>query len=148
MRPRVVIVDIDGTVALMGKSDPGRRSPFDWDRVGEDNPNLPVIELVRVLRTAGFPVVFVSGRSDVCRMVTQHWLVTHGAAVGFGPGNDQLLMRAAGDFRGDEIVKLELYRKHVEPVADVAYVIDDRNKVVAMWRSLGLTVLQCANGDF
>ena len=29
------IVDIDGTVAIMGD-----RSPFDWARVGEDLPNI------------------------------------------------------------------------------------------------------------
>ena len=35
------IVDIDGTVAIMGD-----RSPFDWARVGEDLPKSPVITVV------------------------------------------------------------------------------------------------------
>ena len=30
----------------------------------------------------------------------------------------------------------------------VDYVLDDRNQVVEMWRSLGLTCLQVADGDF
>ena len=33
-------------------------------------------------------------------------------------------------------------------IDDVFLVVDDRNKVVDMWRSLGLTVFQVAEGDF
>ena len=31
---------------------------------------------------------------------------------------------------------------------NIKYVIDDRNQVVKMWRELGLTVLQVADGNF
>ena len=31
---------------------------------------------------------------------------------------------------------------------NVKFVLDDRNRVVEMWRSLGLTCLQVADGDF
>lgn len=44
VKPKVWLVDIDGTVALRGE-----RGPFDWDRVGEDKPNGPVIAVVRAL---------------------------------------------------------------------------------------------------
>ena len=144
----IVIADIDGTVALMGKGDPSRRGPYDWHRVGEDDPNTPIIELVRVLRTAGHRIVFVSGRDEECRLVTQHWLLEHGAATGFGPGRDQLFMRESGDNRGDDVVKLEIYKRDIVPIGLVDYVLDDRNKVVHMWRSIGLTVLQVQDGDF
>ena len=46
--PPVVLVDIDGTVALMSG-----RSPFDWSRVGEDAPNPAVIAAVRAMHAAG-----------------------------------------------------------------------------------------------
>ena len=47
----------------------------------------------------------------------------------------------------DEILKKKMLDKFVD-IDDVLFVVDDRNKVVDMWRDLGLTVLQPAPGDF
>lgn len=135
--PRAVLVDIDGTAALMAA-----RSPFDETRVHEDRPNAPVITAVRAMNAAGHRVVFVSGRTDGCRDATEKWLAEH-VGVPF-----TLHMRAAGDGRKDSIVKAELFDAHIRDRYDVAFVIDDRRQVVDMWRSLGLTVLQCAEGNF
>lgn len=134
--PAAILVDIDGTVALHGT-----RSPFDETRVHEDRPNHPVITTVRAL-AAAHQVVFASGRTDGCRAATEQWLAEH-VGVPFA-----LHMRPAGDTRKDAIVKQELFDRHIRENYDVRLVIDDRNQVVAMWRSLGLTVLQCADGDF
>lgn len=143
--PDCVLVDIDGTVALMGKGIEGRRGPYDLDRVSEDDPNEPIIDLVRVLRAAGYPPVFLSGRDDHCWTETLNWLVD----VGASDGNDPLFMRTTGDYRADTIVKRELYEEHVVPYWRVKWVLDDRNSVVRMWRDeLGLTTLQVADGDF
>jgi predicted kinase len=134
--PATVLVDIDGTVALHGT-----RSPYDETRVHEDRPNVPVITTVRALAVT-HRVVFASGRMDSCRAATEAWLREH-VSVPF-----DLCMRPAGDMRKDSIVKRELFDRHVREQYDVRVVIDDRNSVVTMWRSLGLTVLQCAEGDF
>ena len=136
--PRAVLVDIDGTVALMAG-----RSPFDETRVHEDHPNLPVIEAVRDAHGSGKRVVFLSGRTETCRGTTITWLRTHIQRDFDGP-----YMRPAGDNRKDAIVKRELFDRYVRENYDVAYVIDDRLQVVRMWRALGLTVLQCAPGEF
>lgn len=139
-----ILVDVDGTLADMGKGQPGRRAFYHWDRVGEDTPIWPIIRLVWLLRPH-FQPIFMSGRDEVCRDQTWEWLLRHGAAQ---PG-DTLLMRPHKDNRGDEEVKPELYRKHVEPHYQVAYVLDDRDKVVRMWREeLGLVCLQVAPGAF
>jgi predicted kinase len=132
-----VLVDIDGTVALKGA-----RSPFDETRVHEDRPNLPVISVVRALAAQEYWVVFVSGRTAGCRVATEKWLAGH-VGVQF-----DLYMRAEGDARKDSIIKREIFDEHIRDQYDVTCVIDDRNQVVSMWRSLGLTVLQCADGDF
>lgn len=135
--PPAVIVDIDGTLALMGD-----RSPYDLTRVHEDAANLAVIEAVHAAAAAGTAVVYCSGRDEESRDVTQQWLTRH---VGVdGP----LLMRAAGDRRKDAIVKAELFDQHIRHAYDVRYVLDDRQQVVDMWRGLGLTVFQVAKGDF
>ena len=143
-RPRVVLCDLDGTVADMGKGRAGRRGPFEWHRVGEDEPVAAIVELVGIFRTAGFPIVYVSGRDESCRWATESWLAHHGLLI----ADEPVLMRPARDNRPDHQVKRQLYRRHVEPHYEVAYVLDDRDQVVRMWRSLGLTVLQVADGDF
>jgi hypothetical protein len=145
---KAVIVDVDGTVALMGKGEPGRRGPYDWHRVGEDDPNRPVINLVEMFRDDDCHIIFVSGRDESCRLATQHWLIQHDVAMTFLPDGDLLYMRPAGDNRGDDEIKLEIYKRDIEPRWNVVYVLDDRDRVIKMWRSLGLTVLQVADGSF
>lgn len=136
--PYAVLVDIDGTVALKGA-----RSPFDEARVHEDRPNVPVIEVVRQEGAAGKRVIFMSGRTDACRAATEEWLRVH-----FGVPWEALHMRPAGDMRKDSVVKRELFDRHVRDRYDVRRVYDDRGQVVAMWRSLGLTCLAVAEGNF
>jgi predicted kinase len=136
--PKAVLVDIDGTTALMAA-----RSPFDETRVHEDRPNAPVITVIRALADAGNAVVFLSGRTDACRAATHQWLLEH-VRVPF----QALHMRPAGDMRKDAIVKRELFDQHVRDRYDVVCVLDDRDQVVAAWRELGLTCLQVAPGNF
>jgi len=59
-----------------------------------------------------------------------------------------LLMRPYGDSRQDSVVKQEIYRKQIAPYFDVAWVYDDRDQVVKMWRDEGLTCMQVAPGNF
>jgi hypothetical protein len=141
-----VICDIDGTIALMRDEIPGRRGPFDWDRVREDDPNIPIINLLWHLRRSGYGVIFVSGRMQAARQGTLDWLDENvfDADVTGSP----LFMRADDDFRKDTVVKEEIYHREIEGKYNIAYVLDDRDSVVAMWRSLGLTVLQVAAGAF
>lgn len=134
MLTRAWLVDVDGTLALMGD-----RGPFEWHRVGEDTPNLPVLELVSHLQDQ---IVVMSGRDESCRDGTAAWLKRHGIRY------DALFMRPAADSRKDSIVKAELFWEHVAPHWNVRGVIDDRDQVVAMWRALGLMCAQVAPGDF
>lgn len=141
--PDVVIVDIDGTLADMGKGLPGRRGPYDWSRVGEDTPIEPIVRLVKDLLQAGERVVFMSGRDESCRSETEEWLAEHVEVY-----MPTLYMRPAGDNRKDSIIKRELFEQHIAGKFAVRFVIDDRAQVVRMWRAMGLTVLACADGDF
>lgn len=136
--PRAVLVDIDGTAALMAG-----RSPYDETRVHEDLPNASVITAVRAMHAAGHAVVFCSGRTEACRAATEAWLDTHVGVPYAG-----LYMRAVGDQRKDSIVKRELFDTHIRKEWNVAFVLDDRRSVVAMWRALGLTAFAVAEGDF
>ena len=133
-----VIVDVDGTLALMQS----RRSPFAWDEVMQDDPNLPIIKLVNILRDSGLEIIITTGRDGVALDDTKAWLTDHGVVY------DAIFIRNAGDCRKDSIVKQEIYDNQIKDNWNIQYVVDDRNQVVSMWRDLGLTVLQVANGDF
>ncbi|WP_328652347.1 AAA family ATPase [Micromonospora sp. NBC_00330] len=136
--PEIVLVDIDGTVALAVS-----RSPYDMTRVGQDQPNTAVIAAVRAMHAAGYGVVFCSGRDASARAATEAWLARHVRVPYLG-----LHLRAVGDSRKDSIVKREIYDREIRDRYRVAGVFDDRVQVVQMWRSLGLTVFQVADGDF
>lgn len=135
MLSEAIIVDIDGTLALRGD-----RSPYDWKKVGDDSLNVPVFKLIDSL--CEYRRILVSGRDEMCRGETERWLMKHGIWY------TDLHMRKTMDQRKDSIVKQEIYEQHIKDKYEIAYVIDDRNQVVAMWRSLGLTCLQVAEGNF
>ncbi|MEX0913672.1 MAG: polynucleotide kinase [Demequina sp.] len=137
-KPSAVLVDVDGTVALLGD-----RHPFDWPAVERDEPNDPVIEVVRALHAAGHVMVVVSGRSEEARAGTESWLARHLGVPFVGPH-----LRRTDDDRPDSVVKREIWDTHIEPHYDVLCALDDRNQSVDLWRNLGLTCLQVAPGDF
>lgn len=137
-KPSIVLCDIDGTVALRGD-----RSAHDhWFSI-EDAPNENIIELVVTLNKV-YEVIFVSGRQQKFRPVTVYWMSHHLQNIAEQP----LFMRRDGDERFDDIVKQEIYKEWIEPVYHVKWVLDDRDRVVKMWRELGLTCLQVAEGNF
>lgn len=136
--PAAVMVDIDGTVALHVT-----RDPYDTSRYHEDVPNPPVVAAVHALLAAEYGIVFCSGRDEEFRDVTERWLREH-----VTPDYADLFMRKQGDRRRDDIIKLELFNLHIRDRWRVEFVLDDRDRVVAAWRSIGLTVLQCAEGAF
>lgn len=138
--PLAAIVDIDGTVALME----GIRGPFDWDKVDQDLPNLPIIAMVRGLAAEGYHILFTSGRDGCSYEKTRSWLGKE-----FGGLQELfdwcLLMRKAGDVRKDTIVKEEIFREHIFGNYNIGVVLDDRPSVCRMWRDLGLNVVQVGN---
>lgn len=136
--PQIVLVDIDGTVALAAG-----RSPYDMTRVGEDEPNPAVIAAVRAMHAAGHGIVYCSGRDASARARTEAWLDRH-----VGVPYLQLHLRAVGDTRKDWMVKREIFEREIRDRYRVVGVFDDRIQVVRMWRDLGLTVFQVAEGDF
>ena len=137
-KPSAVIVDIDGTLAIITD-----RSPYSHKGVLKDKPNAPVIAVARALAQAGHTLVIVSGRSELAREDTELWLARHLGVPFEGP-----FMRPTGDDRRDEAIKREIYDREIAPRFDVLCVLDDRDQVVRMWRALGLVCLQVAPGDF
>ena len=105
---------------------------------------MPVISIVGAL-SEQYPIVFMSGREDRCRNETVNWLMEH---TYFGGGEPTLHMRTTGDHRPDYIIKGELFDAHIRGKYNVIGVLDDRDQVVRLWRDMGLTCLQVADGAF
>ncbi|MEZ0485549.1 phosphatase domain-containing protein [Fibrella aquatica] len=140
--PRCILVDIDGTVALIGN-----RSPFEWKKVYMDRPRTSVINVIKAMQSAGYAVIFLSGRDSICQAETIAWLYQH---IGWQEGLEySLFMRRANDNRKDAVIKRELFDTHIRNRYAVEVVFDDRDQVVSLWRhDLGLTCLQVDYGNF
>jgi hypothetical protein len=128
---KAYIFDIDGTLAKMLG-----RSPFDWARVGEDSPIWDVIRVAQALVKTGYKIIFMSGRDEVCFDESWEWLLKHEL---FG---EALFMRPANSYIPDDVVKHDLFYKHVAPNYNVVGVFDDRLKVCRMWEEIGLTLFR------
>jgi predicted kinase len=131
--PEAIIVDLDGTLALMVA-----RGPYDGSKCETDAVN----EVVRSIIVHQKHVLLMSGRDEQFRPETERWLVANEIAY------DELHMRVRADTRKDSIVKRELFDTHVRDRWKIAFVLDDRQQVVDMWRAMGLVCLQVAPGDF
>lgn len=140
--PKAVMLDIDNTVA----DHDGIRYHYDWDKVNLDKPILDVYHAAKAMAAAsGAEIVFLSGRNESCRELTEEWIKNNLTGVG---STVELYMRPKEDTRKDCDVKSDLYFENVFPKYDVIAVLDDRDQVVKMWRSLGLRTYQVADGNF
>lgn len=156
-----VLVDVDGTVATFTNLKTGEqlRGPFDEHRVDVDLVMEVVAEWVRALYPY-YNICIVSGRHDFCGDMTCDWLEMNGIPF------DHILMRYSGDNRSDAPVKEEILKElqavvgkdhgayvrweefsegdatpiFTVPAQGIAFVIDDRPRVVRMWQSMGIPV--------
>lgn len=134
----VVIVDVDGTLA----DHDGIRSPYDESRVLEDRPHLNIINMVAQL-ALDHTVIVVSGRHSSCGDDTVQWLRMHNVPF------HHIFMRHAWDNRSDVVVKKEILDAILKlvPKSQIDLVIDDRPRVIRMWRENGLKVFAARGED-
>lgn len=136
--PSCIICDLDGTL-----SDNHWRNPYDGSKCAEDPVVLPIRNIIEVYyRFMDWRIVYLSGRDGEFRGGTEEFLRKNHCPPG------ELFMRPAGDRRKDWVVKYELFQENVRNKFNVRFVLDDRDQVVKMWRVLGLTCLQVAEGAF
>ena len=152
MNKNTVIFDLDGTLAnITTRKELATKSngKLDWDvffdpsNIKLDVPNPPVVKLAQMLAEDGFTIIIFSGRTDKTKFTTRSWLSNN--RIPF----HKLVMRDSkiNHYTPDDILKKDMLDKYID-INDVFLVVDDRNKVVDMWRSLGLTVFQVADGNF
>lgn len=138
-KPKAVIFDLDGTLAIMND-----RSPYDWSRVGEDSVNENVADLFRMIRMMhpDWSILTVSGRDGVCTQQTLDWLNQNDLRP------DGHFQRKQDDSRKDSIVKQEIFWEHIAENFNIMYAVDDRQQVVEMWDMIGVEVWQVQQSEF
>ena len=134
--PDAILCDIDGTLAFHEE-----RSPFEYEKLHTDTLIQPVYNVLQSLST-DCEVIIMSGRPNENREATEKWLKDNNVHY------DALFMRKTDDDRNDSIIKQELFDENIRGKWNIRTVLDDRDRVVHMWRSLGLTCLQVNDGDF
>lgn len=148
-RPRAVIFDLDGTVSDCSPRNHLVDGPEkDWeafaDLCTEDKPIDWAVEMIRVLASSGYTILFVTARTSRVRDQTELWISRHiGAGISY-----RLYMRAAGDWRAPALIKKDLFFDAVSPNFHVLLAVDDSPEVVGMWRKIGLPCLQCAEAQY
>lgn len=134
---KAIIVDIDGTIALRHN-----RSPFEWDKVCQDQPRKFIIDLIKSYWKSKLQchIIFVSGRDSICRHETTEWIQDN---MGLMYQSIELYMRKEGDQRKDTIVKEEIFWDNIADHYNVLSVFDDRPCVVEMWYDIGIPNVIC-----
>lgn len=134
--PNCVIVDVDGTLSLMGK-----RSPFEWNKVDLDEVNIIVAEQVEFHRSKGRKIIILSGRDGSCKDLTKEWLDFYNIYY------DEIHLRPVNDFRKDSVIKKEIYDNHIKGKYNVICAIDDRKSILATWFKEGIFTFSVNQGD-
>lgn len=146
-----IIFDIDGTVADASHRLPyitNPEEPKNWDAffraTFEDKPILPMIQLIKDLKSQGNRILFMTGRPEKTRAATHRWFAQH-----LGDNVPYLLFtRLSGDRRSSAEVKRDQLHAARGVAFDPKIVFEDRKEDTKMWREEGLICCQVAEGDF
>lgn len=144
----LLVCDIDGTIA-----DNSHRQhwvctkPKNWSAFEKtmhlDKPIESVLKVVNNFHISGTRIIYCSGRGEQNRELTLKWLRQVKAPEA------PLFMRKIADYRRDDIIKAELMSDIIFATGQKpGLILEDRNQVVALWRRLGYTCIQVAEGDF
>jgi hypothetical protein len=141
----IVIFDIDGTLAdVSERIHHVRKKPKNWNAffqgMAQDKAIHSMVRLCNTLYASGIHITLCSGRSEEHRPQTTDWLAQQGVNY------HDLLLRKDNDRRPDSVVKREMLANLDK--TNILFVVEDRSRVVEMWRSEGLVCLQCAPGEF
>jgi hypothetical protein len=150
MKNRIVICDIDGTVADgTHRLHFVKTKPKNWPAyvaLGHlDLPIWPVIQTIKALSIFQ-SIIFVSGREETQRDMTVNWL-RNVADFEWDITPNNFYMRPAKDYREDSIIKREILHKFILPKYEVLCAFDDRPRVKKMWREEGIFVMNVQQGE-
>lgn len=132
-----ILCDLDGTLAWLNG-----RSPFSYTKCDTDLLN-PHIAKILDRFTSTHKIILITGRVESCRSQTEKWLKQNKVHFDF------LYMKPDAEVsRKDTETKKEIFEKYIRNRYNVEFVLEDRDRIVQLWRELGLICLQVAEGAF
>ena len=140
-RPSFAVFDIDGVLAdvehRLHHIRGWRRNWAGFFAAAGDDPLLVEGHRRAVEAADKHAIVYLSGRPEHLRTVTQTWLERHALPAG------ALVLRGARDRRPARVVKPELLARVAEQ-GSIAFVVDDDAAVCEALRAHGYSVVQAA----
>lgn len=137
MKPKAVIVDIDGTL-FEEVPNWTQETDLDWVEKTLNMPELKVgIELAKVFKNSGFKLVFLTARGQTCKKNT--WIKFKEA--GIADMVDSMWHRPIKWNGLPPVDYKRLMMKRIMNKYDVMFAMDDSDKNLAMFKSLGIKTI-------
>ncbi len=142
-----ILFDLDGTICdITHRLHHVKDGNKNWDAFYrdciKDAPKNDIIEFLHCMNDADHKILIVSGRSDQVRAETEDWLERHDIPY------EALHMRPNGSYVPDNALKKAWLDQGVfGPKENILFVVEDRDRMVKMWRACGLTCLQVDQWD-
>lgn len=142
--PKYIVVDLDGTLANIEHRlhfVQQKKKQFEkfYAATYQDSMNKWCYELIMAANNSGIRVFIVSARPNRLFLTTAQWLVQRGIPQGH---IELVLLRGEKDFTPDHELKRNWLRGNPKIKQHILFVVDDRQRVVDMWREEGLVCLQ------
>ena len=139
---KAIIFDIDETIAHKSPE----RGFREYDKVSLDTPIQPALNLLKLYFNAGYKIIFITSRREICREQTIEWLKKYACS------EFELLMRPEKQSKKEkyidsDVVKLALYEKHIKGKYDIEACFEDRKSVKRMWVENGFFVFDTNQTD-
>jgi hypothetical protein len=147
-KKKFVIFDMDGTLADASERQHYlKKEPQDWEGfIAEMHADAPIEVLVdlyrEMCRSDFYGVVVLTGRPERYKKMTEEWMEKHDLPL------RPIYCKPDNDERHDLVFKRDAYQSFIAEGNEVAFVVEDRNSVVAMWREIGVVCLHCFDADF
>lgn len=146
-----IVIDLDGTLCNID-----RRVNFaqakDWEAfhagIPGDEPYDDLQTLLEMATASGKAVLCITGRHERYAKATRDWLVK----TGMGEYIDNIHFRPDGDQSRDGALKLrlidEFFGDRATALDYIAFVLEDRDSVVAAYRGAGFSCWQVRVGGY
>ncbi len=134
----IVLCDIDGTVANNSHRQNLLQKFSDWDaffsKMDSDKPIKKIINKLKVLKEEGKKIIFITGRPEKYRKLTQIWLNKYVLE------DYSLIMRKDNDKRNKIEVKKELFLENINKNEVLCFFENDTD-LINLWKQMNLKVI-------
>ena len=136
---KIVICDIDGTIANNDHRQHFLKEKKDWDgfflELHKDEPIFEIIDKVKALEKEGRRIIFLTGRPEKYRQQTEDWLKKYFTF------DLEILMRKDNDRRNKIEIKKELFETHLSSL-EIKVIFENDPELIFLWKKLGFIVFE------